>query len=95
MKFWDLGTSEIYWSIWIFLGFLLPEILAGLHILPMMTLSRTSWDEEARFPIMRVILFGFLIGLCIHIVFRTSLWKTELAALAATFLIHLGWKRFG
>lgn len=91
MKFWDLRASEIYWGAWIFLLFLVPEVLAGLHVLPIMTLSRTSWDEEGRFPVLRTVLFGFLIGLCIHIAFRTSLWKTELGSLAFAFLAHFVW----
>lgn len=91
MKFWDLRASEIYWSIWIGLLFFVPELLAGLHLIPMMTLSRTSWAEEGRFPVVRTILFGFLIGLCVHIVFRTSLWKTEACSLALAFLLHAVW----
>lgn len=89
--FHDLRNSEIYWGIWIFALFLLPEVLAHFGILPMMTLSRTSWDEEGRFPIVRTILFGFLIGLCIHIVFRTNLITTEVGALAFAFLTHWAW----
>lgn len=93
IQFWNVRASEIYWSLWIALGFLVPEVLAGLHLIPMMTLSRTSWFEESRWEVMRTILFGFLIGLCIHIVFRTGLWKTEAASLAFAFLAHAAWAK--
>lgn len=89
--FHDLKTSEIYWLAWILLGFLVPELLAHFGVIPMMTLSRTSWDEESRFPILRVILFGFLTGLVFHIVFRTSLWETLLGSTAFAFIAHFGW----
>lgn len=90
--YYDLKWSEIYWGgVFILGAFLIPELLAHFRVINIMTLSRTSWDEEGRFPILRTILFGFLIGLTFHIVFRTNLIYTEAGAMAFAFITHAIW----
>ena len=86
-----LTLSQLYWGTWIFVLFLVPEILAALGVTPMYTLSRTSWIDEQTHPVLRTILFGFLVGLAVHIRFATKLGRAEIGGIGIALLAHLCW----
>lgn len=86
-----LTLSELYWGVWIFVLFLVPEVLAALGVIPMDTLSRTSWLDEQTYPVLRTILFGFLVGLAVHIRFTTPLGRAELGGIGIALAVHLFW----
>jgi hypothetical protein len=86
-----LSVSQLYWGAWIFVLFLVPEILAATGVLPMDTLSRTAWLDEQQYPVLRTIIFGFLIGLAVHIRFATKLGRAEAGGIGIALLAHLCW----
>lgn len=86
-----IALSELYWGCWIFLLFLVPELLAFFGVIPMFTLSRTSWMDQESYPILRTIIFGFLVGLAVHIRFTTGLWKAEAGGIGVSLVVHLAW----
>lgn len=86
-----LVLSELYWGAWIFVLFLVPEVLAATGAIPMYTLSRTSWLDEQTYPVLRTIVFGFLVGLAVHIRFKTSLGRAELGGIGIALAVHLCW----
>lgn len=73
-----LSISDAVWAGWLCL-FLVLELTGFFHVTPWNTLSSTAWANEERYPILRTILLGFLIGLAVHIRFQTGLWRTTLA----------------
>ena len=83
------AASDLIWAAW-FLLFLVFELTAYFQVTPWDTLSSTAWLNEKQYPILRTILFGFLIGLAVHIRFQTGLWRTTLGgvliALATNYL---------
>lgn len=87
----DLWLSYAYWSLWIFVLFLGPEVLAYLRLIPLGTLSRTAWSAEHYYPWLKTILFGFLIGLAVHIRFETRLGFAELGGLGIALIMHKLW----
>ena len=86
----SLGRSELIWGFWLLL-FLAFEIPAALHLVPWDTLSRTAWLDEQRFVILKTILFGFLIGLGVHIRFGTGIWKTTLGGVVIALILNYLW----
>lgn len=72
-----LVNSDIVWAAWLLL-FLVLELSAFFRLVPWVTLSETSWVNEKQYPILKTVLFGFLVGLAVHIRFQTGLWKTSL-----------------
>ena len=64
--------SRIVWGRWL-AGFLFWELTGTLRWTPWRTLSETAWDVEAEYPGARELLQGFLLGLVIHIRYRTTL----------------------
>lgn len=72
-----LVNSDIVWAAWLLL-FLVLELSAFFRLVPWVTLSETSWLNEKQYPILKTVLFGFLVGLAVHIRFQTGLWKTSL-----------------
>jgi hypothetical protein len=86
-----LTLSQLYWGVWIFVLFLVPEILAATGAIPMYTLSTTSWMDQQTYPVLRTILFGFLVGLAVHIRFTTSLGKAELGGIGVALILHALW----
>lgn len=86
-----LALSEAYWATWLFVLFLVPELLAHFGVIPMYTLSSTAWLDEQTYPILRTILFGFLVGLAVHIRFTTSLGRAELGGIGIALAVHLCW----
>lgn len=74
------------------------ELLAYFKApVPWVTLSDTSWHAEATYRILRPLLFGFLLGLLIHIVFRTPFWASMLFGIGVAVLASLfhfwAWRR--
>lgn len=84
-------ASCIYWGIWIFGLFLIPELLGWGRVAPWVTLSETAWWVEKALPIMRSLLFGFLIGLAVHIRFHTNFGRAELGGMIVAAVAHLIW----
>lgn len=78
------------WALWILL-FLALEVPAALHFAPWNTLSRTSWYDERLYPILKTALFGFLIGLAVHIRFATGLGKTTLGGILIALVLNYLW----
>ena len=72
-----LVNSDLVWAAWLLL-FLVLELSAFFRLVPWFTLSETSWLNEKQYPILKTVLFGFLVGLAVHIRFQTGLWKTSL-----------------
>lgn len=64
--------SRLVWGRWIF-GFLFWETTGLLRWTPWRTLSETVWDVERHHPGTRHRLEEFLLGLTIHIRYRTTL----------------------
>lgn len=86
-----LTRSDIVWAAWLLL-FLALEIPAALRIAPWDTLSRTSWLDEKLYPILQTILFGFLIGLAVHIRFSTGLLRTTLGGIVIALILNYLWR---
>lgn len=64
--------SRLVWGRWL-AGFLFWELTGTRRWTPWRTLSETAWDLEAERPGTRRQLQGFLLGLAIHIRYRTTL----------------------
>lgn len=64
--------SRLVWGAWL-AAFLVFELTGTLRWTPWRTLSETAWDTEARYPGTQRELQGFLLGLAIHIRYRTTL----------------------
>lgn len=67
------------------------EVLAAFAVVPWDTLSRTSWLNERLHPILKTLLFGFLIGLAVHIRFSTGLWRTTLGGVVIALIFNYLW----
>lgn len=80
--------SYVVWGLWILL-FLALELPGDWRWVPWVTLSETSWHLEAYSWAIHAVFFGFLIGLCIHIVFHGPLWRSELVGMLVSFGLHL------
>ena len=86
-----LRNSDAYWAFWIFVLFLVPELLAWRGVIPMYTLSRTAWFNEQKYSILKTLLAGFLLGLAVHIRFQTKLFRAELGGMIIALMMHLMW----
>jgi hypothetical protein len=64
--------SRVVWARWL-AGFLFWELLGTVRLTPWRTLSETAWDTEKKYPGAQRLLQGFLLGLTIHIRYRTTL----------------------
>lgn len=85
-----LTRSDIVWAVWLAL-FLALEVPAACGVVPWDTLSRTSWLDERLYPILKTILFGFLIGLAVHIRFATGLGRTTLGGVLIALVLNYLW----
>lgn len=65
-------VSRAIWARWL-LGFLFWELSGDLPYTPWRTLSETAWDVELEYPGSKSYLEDFLLGLAIHIRYRTTL----------------------
>lgn len=88
MPKWD--WSYTVWSLWLLL-FLALELPGEFKLVPWVTLSETSWHAETTYRILRTILFGLLLGLAVHIRFRTPLWHAEAGGLVIALVLHRLW----
>lgn len=73
------------WSAWI-LFFVVLETVGWFRLAPWVTLSDTAWHAESTYGLVRIVLFGFLIGLVAHLVFHGPMWRTQ----ALGFVVSLG-----
>jgi hypothetical protein len=85
-----LATSDAIWAAWLAL-FLVLELSAFFGLAPWNTLSSTSWANEKMYPILKTILFGFLVGLAVHIRFQTGLWRTTLGGTVIALVLNYLW----
>ena len=85
-----LTRSDIIWAAWL-IAFLALELPAAAGIAPWDTLSRTSWIDEKLYPILKTILFGFLIGLAVHIRFTTGLARTTIGGTVIAVVLNYLW----
>lgn len=85
-----LARSDLVWALWLLL-FLALEVPAAAGIVPWDTLSRTSWLDEKLYPILKTILFGFLIGLAVHIRFGTGLARSSLGGVVIALILNYLW----
>lgn len=85
--------SYAVWSGWL-LAFLALE-LAGLYrVGPWVTLSETSWHAQATYRWLIIPLFGFILGLSLHIGLRLSgthvaLWRAALFGMIVAAALQL------
>jgi hypothetical protein len=86
----NLSRSDLVWAGWLLL-FLVLELTAVFKVAPWVTLSETSWLNEKQYPILRTILFGFLLGLGVHIRFQTGLWRTTLGGMMIAVILNYLW----
>lgn len=85
----DWTVSYAVWATLIFVVFLVFELMPVFWSgCPWSTLSGTAQHAERTYPWLRVIVFGFLLGLLIHISFEIKMAPALLFAYAFTFLIH-------
>ena len=91
MSTWVWGY--LVWSLWLVL-FLVLELTGLVRVVPWVTLSETAWHAERTYPVLYVLLGGFLIGLAVHIGTGVAFWKAMafglLVAAAGRWLN--GWK---
>ena len=85
-----LSRSDIVWAFWLF-SFLVLELAAEFGLAPWFTLSATSWADEKLYPILKTLLFGFLIGLAVHIRFGTGLGRTTLGGVVIALILNYLW----
>lgn len=86
----ELSISDVVWGTLLVL-FLLLEVPAAFHSVPWFTLSQTSWLNEHLHPILKTVLFGFLIGLAVHIRFGTELWRTTAGGALIALILNYLW----
>ena len=87
----DTTRSDVVWAAWLLL-FLALELTAFFRLAPWDTLSSTAWLNEKLHPILRTVLFGFLIGLGVHIRYGTGLWRTTLGGLLVAVVLNFLWR---
>jgi hypothetical protein len=85
-----LSRSDLVWAAWLLL-FLGLELSAFFHLAPWDTLSSTAWLNERLHPILKTLLFGFLIGLGVHIRYGTGLWRTTAGGLLIALVLNILW----
>lgn len=88
-----MKASYIAWGLW-GLGFLLIEFLGEFRVFGWVTLSETSWALEAKSWLLHALFFGFLVGLLIHIVYKTEFWKALVVGWIVALLAHFLNKRW-
>lgn len=86
-----LTLSQLYWGAWIFVLFLVPELLAATGKIPMYTLSHTSWLDQQNYPVLRTLIMGFLFGLAVHIRFATKFGPAEVGGMVIALAVHVLW----
>jgi hypothetical protein len=85
-----LSRSDAVWAAWLVV-FLVLELAAFFHLAAWDTLSQTAWLNEKLHPVLRTILFGFLIGLGVHIRYQTGLWRTTLGGVLVAVVLNYLW----
>lgn len=86
-------ASLIYWGVWVFLLFAVPEILGWERVAPWVTLSETvDWVEKGRL-LLADLIFAFVLAVAVHWRFQTPFIRTEAAALAIALFVHVCYVR--
>lgn len=84
-------ASLIYWGIWVFGMFLIPEILGLERIAPWVTFSETDWWLQKTVPLVASGVFGFGIGLIVHLRYGTPFARAEIGGLLIAVIVHVFW----
>ena len=85
----NLTLSNIVWGTFL-LGLVALEILGIYHVFGLITLSGTSWADQDKHKWLAPLLFGFLLGLVLHITFlvaghHIALWRAVAVGLIVAF----------
>jgi len=87
----QLVWSLAYWGVWIFVLFLVPEVVGALNITPLRTLSGTVDRAEIHRKMLADAIFFFVIGVAIHWRFGLPFGRVQgammVCALATRFII--------
>lgn len=86
MTRWQYGY--VVWGLW-FVAFLVIELLGAFKAVPWPTLSSTSWHAETTYVWLKLALFGFLLGLLLHIVFHVEFWAAMAFGIGVSLLAHI------
>jgi hypothetical protein len=84
----DWTASYGIWIFWLALFLVLenlPFVWAGC---PWTQLSGTTQHAERSYPIVRALVFGFLIGLLIHLVYEVKMWQAMIFGFGVSLLTH-------
>jgi len=85
----QLIASFLYWGVWVFVLFVVPEILGWERIAPWVTLSETVDVVEKGRQFLSDAIFFFVIGVAVHWRFQTPFGRTEAVALALAVVTRL------
>ena len=87
-----MTRSEIVWGSWLLL-FLVLELTAKdvFGLAPWLSLSSTARWNEQTYPWLRTVLFGFLIGLGVHIRYPVTLWRATLGGILVAVVLNFIW----
>lgn len=81
--------SYLYWGfVWMFCGFLIPELIGEYVRRPWVTLSETVWHAE-RYPFVASGVFALLIGLIAHFLYSRPLWASLLFGVLVALAAHV------
>lgn len=79
--------SLAYWGLWVFVLFVVPEVLGWERVAPWVTLSETvGWVEHGR-ALLADLIFTFVLGVAVHWRFGTGFGRTEAVATALGVLL--------
>lgn len=85
-------ASYAVWSAWLVL-FLVLELMGLWRVGPWVTLSETSWHAQETYRWLVIPLFGFIMGLSVHIGLRlagthVTLWRATLFGVIVAGALH-------
>lgn len=83
-----INWGYAYWSAWIFIGFLLPELLGYFGIAPWPTFSETVW-AALHYPFVKPVVFAVLLALMAHFLYHRPLGHSVVFALLVAGAAHI------
>lgn len=79
--------SDLYWSAWILIGFLVPELLGYFRIAPWVTFSETVWHNIS-YPGVGPAVFATLIFLGVHFLYHRPCFQSIAYGLVVAGVAH-------
>lgn len=80
--------SDIYWGFgWLFLGFLVGELLGYFGLVPWVTFSETVW-HNIRYPLVGPAVFATLVFLAVHFLYHRPVWHSLVYGLVVSAVAH-------